>query len=190
MEPAPGPAEGIQITSITTASPATPVPEPRAPDTHPAPPPDSGIPLDQPAHLTRPPPTQQIFPPVPIKMMGRSNMLVNQPMMGNPAMMPNPMGFHPQQMGFQPGFNPPPQPLQQIPQNTTPIPSPTISQGQWENFVSDIFWVSLCFDDSSNIVNTNPKVVSFFILYSKIVNSNLMIETWESRLGIQAGMHF
>ena len=130
LEPAPGPAEEIQITSVTTALPATPIPEPRAPDPNlPQPPGDSGISLDQPAHVTRPPPTQQIFPPGPINMMGRSNMLVNQPMMGNPAMISNPIGFHPQQVGFQPGFIPPPQPLQQIPQNTTPIPSPATSQG-------------------------------------------------------------
>ena len=58
-------------------------------------------------------------------LMGNPNMLGNHQLMGNQRMMgPHPglpMGFHPQQMGFQPGFNPTTQPLQQIPENTAPI---------------------------------------------------------------------
>ena len=108
LELAPGPTEEIQITSVTTASPA--VPETLAPDPHTAPPPgDSGIPLNPsasiPAHVTGPQPTQHIFPPVPIKMLE------------SPPMMSNPMGFRQ------------PQPLQQILQNTTSITSPTTLQG-------------------------------------------------------------
>ena len=54
-------------------------------------------------------------------MLGNHQIMGNQRMMGgHPG---HQMGFHPQQMGFQPGFNPSTQPLQQIPENTAPIPN-------------------------------------------------------------------
>ena len=82
LDPATESAGEIQITSVKSASPAAPVPETRAPNFHQAPlPEESEISLDQPAsvpvHINQPRPSQNIIPPVPMKMMGK------------PALMPN-----------------------------------------------------------------------------------------------------